>query len=198
VIPFGLTAYFAAKNFKPFNVRYCMLVLPAYVLLLGRGLAAWRRDGVRMTLAVVVFFVCGIALGNYYFNPSYQKDDFRAAAEYLESREHGGDGFLIVGNFRPLDYYYEGNLSYRVIWEYELRNAERLREELGELAREHDRLWVLSSRESMTDPRGFFPKLVETHYERQSTRSWPGVRIDLFVVKHAAEEQTTMEEEMVR
>ena len=182
-VPFALAGYFAVKNFKPFNVRYCMLALPAYQMILGRGLAEWKQGSVRIALAVLLFFLCGFALGNHYFDTGYQKDDFRSAARYLHLWEQPEDAFLIVGNFRPIDYYYEGKLSYRVIWEYELRDPGRLREEIGDLARRHARLWVLSSREWVTDPRGIFPGLVESRYTKQSSRSWPGARIDLYVVK---------------
>jgi len=185
-VPFAVTSYFAIKNFKPFNARYCTPAFPAYELLLGRGIGTWKNSRTRLAVASLLFLVTGYSLGNYYFNPDYEKDDFRSASRYLEAHENPGDALIALGNFRPLDYYYHGSLRYRVVWEYEFNRERRLEEMAARMAREHDRLWVVSSREWLTDRRGVLPHLLGKHFELRSKRSWPGVKVSLYVRRDGA------------
>ncbi len=93
-LPLVLLLAICWQNAKPFNVRYILVSLPAYVCLVAAGMQAlpgvWKK-----TAAVLVFLTFAVSLENFYFNPRYAKEDVRGAAGYVEANI-SDDGCVLV------------------------------------------------------------------------------------------------------
>ncbi len=139
-------------TYHVYNTRYVVIALPAYLLILARGIAGFRRSGIQILVLAAVLCVNGMSLFNYYFDDDYGREDSRAAAEYLESAARPGDVIVAVGDMTALDYYYKGTLPIEVI---DARGASqpRIIDLLRPLAEAHSRLWLVEIRPWETDPK---------------------------------------------
>ena len=160
-----------------YNVRYVSMAFPAYILILGAGIASFRRPIVQITLLVSVLLVNAVSVSNYYFNPRYAREDSRSAARYLESGAGGKDIVLVVGNPRALRYYYKGNVPI-VTWSNK-GNGDQIviTERLRELAANHERLWLVEIRDWEKDPTGTVKGTLERLYNIVQEQHLPGVEI---------------------
>ncbi|MDP2728816.1 MAG: glycosyltransferase family 39 protein, partial [Dehalococcoidia bacterium] len=136
---------------RDFAPRYLIFAAPAYYLLIGQGLAhlfsSWKPA--RVTLgALALLLVLGasaMSLRNYYYDPTYWRDDMRGMAEFINSQARDGDAIILNANYlRPtFGYYYRGAVpvvglpdSMPVNWEEDLAS-------LQDLASHHDRVWLV-------------------------------------------------------
>src|SRR3990172_6204434 len=109
---------FALGLFRPPYMKFLLVGVPAFCLLLARGIDnAWQiaRGALRMPpslrgpsplafgwLAIVVMLVTPVlgatasSLGNLYFNPAYARDDYRGIAQAIRSTWRAGDAVLLT------------------------------------------------------------------------------------------------------
>lgn len=81
---------------QSFNVRYAIVALPAFLLLVALGVCAPRRRAVRAAALGLVALTSIASLRNYYTDPGVQRDDMRAAGRFLAAAAAPGD--LIIAN----------------------------------------------------------------------------------------------------
>lgn len=110
VVPFA--AFLATMLLRPFfNPRYLFVVMPAVPLLAAMACATlWRWSWGRIVGAVLVVVVlAGFAVGlrNYFFDPTWAKDDARAVIAYIESQAQADD-LVVWETPHPFSYYYRG------------------------------------------------------------------------------------------
>jgi len=160
-----------------YNVRYVSMALPAYIVILSAGIVSFRRPVVQMALLTSVLLVNMVSVSNYYFDPRYARDDARSAARYLQSATGSQDLILVVGNTGALRYYYKGNAPI-VSWDKKADGDRRLiRQRLTELARHHERLWLLEIRRWEKDRTGNVKAALEKLYSGLQQQHFPGVEI---------------------
>ena len=94
--PLGFAIVGALLTRHPFNVRYAILSLPPFVVLVASGSIAPRRTLLRVGAAAALLLVSGFALRNYFFNSAYFREDNRVAGSYLASEALAGD--LVVAD----------------------------------------------------------------------------------------------------
>jgi hypothetical protein len=79
-----------------YEVRYTMIALPAFLLLLALGVDGLESRVVRRLAIGAVLACFAWSLVNYYWNPTYAKEDVRGALAYVTSREAGRSSALVV------------------------------------------------------------------------------------------------------
>jgi hypothetical protein len=136
-----------------------------------------------MGLLGAVLVVHGLALANYYTNPKYAREDTRSAARYLESKARPGDLVLVVGTKSSIPYYYKGELSL-MEWDELPATTLPLPEQLRELSRVHDRLWLIEIRPWQTDRSGKVKAKLNNIYHLIEQKHFPGVDIYCYQVSN--------------
>ena len=172
-----IAVFYIAKLLNLFyDVRYVAMVLPAYMLILAAGISRFRRVGMQLILVGAVLVIHSVALGNYYFNPRYAREDTRAAARYLESVAAARDLVLVVGTISSLPHYYNGSprlIDFRALNKSDQTLTERLRE----LNQYHDRVWLVQIRPWQTDPSGMVKAALDRAFDVGAKRHFAGIDV---------------------
>lgn len=107
IVPVAILVFLAVRNFKPWNPRYVIVILPWVLALTGLGLSRLpHRMGFGLSSILVGLTLW--SLGNYYWNGHYAKADVRDAVALVEDQNL--DAFpvlvpVITGVYR---FYHEG------------------------------------------------------------------------------------------
>jgi hypothetical protein len=160
-IPIGVIYLLSYVQPAYMNSRHLMLITPAFYLLVGSGLAAWRGRTAVITLVVSVVMLGGIAYStyNYFGNSAYDKDHHREWGEYL--REHVRPGDVIVINPPHISDLYEYYADSGVPWvglPMFGDSQEATVARLEELLTDYDRVWLAMSH---TPPWGDLRRVVQ-------------------------------------
>jgi uncharacterized membrane protein len=164
-------------TYHVYNTRYVAMALPAYILVLARAIAGFRRSRIQIGMLVSVLCVNGLSLAGYYFNPQYAREDSRSAAQYLGSAARPGEVILVVGNATALRYYYKGDLAIVRVHRQSTNNGSDVAENLQELVKSHHRLWLVEIRPWEVDPKGKVKAALDSHARPGEHRTFPGVEI---------------------
>jgi len=101
---------FFIPNYQPFRL---LLVLPAFYLLLSYGLFSFSTMILHSIIVGLVVGVNLVATGVYFFNPYFQREDWRGAIRYIESQEEKNSLALIPSQTSswPYEYYSQGKVE---------------------------------------------------------------------------------------
>jgi mannosyltransferase len=168
-----------------YNVRYTAVALPAYTIVLAKGITSVKHKGWRLLLILLIVGFSAYALGNYYFNPKYAKEDARSAAEYLETAAGERDVIVVLEIVHALEHYYDGPVEVHGVFPYQLASIADLQNELSQIARGHDRLWLVWSR-PWVDPEASVKRYFDERYEIINRRDFPGVQVYGYALKEGA------------
>lgn len=164
------------------------------LLLLAAGIAQLR-------FRLLIVLVLGILAANYLFSVGdyyrfHQKEDWSTASGYVANFAEKDDLVLFNSNFVviPFDYYFEPFAEYyslQVIKQgipLDLFESGVLEPKMTEgdipalvsLLSEHDRVWLVYSHDSYTDPKGLIPQTLAEEKELVRTREFYGGRVELY------------------
>lgn len=120
-------AMYAVSVTRPaYNPKFLLLATPPFFILAARGLSSIypgvflrpRNPPPRSYLLRYIYFGIAViaavsflpALQNYYYNPQYARDDYRAMLRLVDSNARVGDGILIdaPGQIDVVEYYHRG------------------------------------------------------------------------------------------
>jgi len=168
IIP--IMATYVLGYFRPIymNSRHLIIVLPAFYLALGAGIAGLRRRPLLYGATVTIMLV-GIAFSwvEYFTNETYFKDDHRAWGDYLLTHARPGD--IIIVSPPHISELFQYYARPRVAWTGLPRLANPSPEEtdrvLRLLASRYQRLWLAFS---YTPPWGDPERLPEQWLERHA------------------------------
>ena len=169
-------------TFHEYNTRYAAMSLPAYMLILAAGIAAFPRPRIRLALLASVLIVNGVSLLNYYFDSEYAREDARSTAEHLTSEASSGDVILTTGNSPALRYYFKASLPLIPIDRQTSKNELLVTDKLRQLSNKHDRIWLVEIRRWETDPKGNVKATLEKRARREKHKSFPGVEVYLYQI----------------
>jgi mannosyltransferase len=164
--------------------RSFSLVTPAYVLLLGWGLAhPPRRSPLRLLYGGLAILVT-ISLGNYYLNPDPAKPPFREIGAILREGWQDGDVLFHLhdSSYLPLMYYGPETEGYLLnndpdAWlpPYTWGWAGRRVSSLDEAAVGKSRLWLVVTPGRLDDRQVRVLHQAEISYKRVGEWAWPSV-----------------------
>ena len=171
-----------------YRERYLVYCAPAYVLVVGTGLAelvarwnaarkpAWRW-GLGAALVVAVSFLVGwngLALRYHYLSPAYAKSpQWREALSFVRERFAPGDVFVLNHQDQSVLYYWGDDLE--VLPAPGAQDAASVQAALGDLAARHDRIWLLPDTSRLWDREGSVRAWLDEKTEPVLERDWRGV-----------------------
>jgi hypothetical protein len=131
-------------------------------------------------IAIVSF----ITLGNYYTDPAYARDNYRAIAEHVEATARPGDSILLnaPGQLEVFGYYYDGPLPIYPLPERRPLVPTATEAALQQLVQPGGRVFAILWATDESDPERVIEGWLDTHAYK-ATDSWYGnVRLATFAV----------------
>ena len=161
-----------------FNVRYVIVALPALMLLL----ALVFTDGGTPRLVVGLIIATGLSLASIAIDrldPGHQREDVRAAAEFLDRHVAPGDRILVSARYMDmaLRHYYHGPLTLEPLPVRPMWSAADAARSLDDLRAPSRRTWLVLSREWDDDPNGQFRTAILPWIATATRARFPGVVI---------------------
>jgi len=90
-------------NFQPFRL---LLILPAFYLILAMGIEGQEGQGrTRWILTGAILLINLISLSVYYFNPYFQREDWKGVVEYIKAQPDSIAVLPSETSAWPIDYY---------------------------------------------------------------------------------------------
>jgi len=172
VAPVGMVLLLASQNPK-FNPRYLMMVSPAYLLLLGGGLAGWlagwpavrprRLLAAVAGAAILLPFLAVSVLGliNWYGDPAFTKAQWRELAGHVRAQIEPDERVLLVsGHAAPAWEYYAPDMAAVRLPEIDILDVNAVLgfesgARLGAALAGKDGAWLVEWQEEVVDPVGF-------------------------------------------
>jgi mannosyltransferase len=185
-VPVLIVTVLALANIKVFTPRYALVSLPAYALIVGRGLAAipGRRY---LGLMAIFLTVLAFSLVNYFNSPAYGKDDFRSAAAAIRDGYSEGDVVVAVYTAEPLVHYLGGLTEVEVFRARDLASRETMEAKCSDLAGGARLVWLSLCRDWFVDPKGVIHNWYDSHMDLVRSQRYPGVRLLLYQERGEAE-----------
>jgi mannosyltransferase len=96
-----------------YNHRYLIVVLPAYLILLAYGVVSVSNTILKWALAIALVVIMASSSIRIYFDPVFLKQDWRGAANYVQSSAQANDVIAVerFEDIAALKYYYKGDLE---------------------------------------------------------------------------------------
>jgi len=173
-----------------FQERYLLVVAPAFIVLVARGLE-WLRDKSPWALMVgllLVSLASFISLHHWFFDHAYTKGEYKLMMDYV--RDHVQQGDLLLLN-NPLqealfDYYRPPGVPYHLLSRHDLRTEQRAGESPPALTEGYSRVWlVMFGYAEQYDPNHLAERWLSDHGYRSSYRSFLGAYLTLYVMAPA-------------
>jgi hypothetical protein len=158
-----------------FNPRYALVAWPAVALSLSITLAGLLKPqaAARTTIylsrglfAIVLLFLMCVAaysLGNWFTDPRFSKDDFKALAQFVRERKASDETVLLSsGHLFPVwAYYYDWADWSPLPWMLRL-DVNRITDltiaaDIAEAVDGHDGVWLVRWQDEIIDPNGVVP-----------------------------------------
>ncbi|HEY3108917.1 MAG TPA: glycosyltransferase family 39 protein, partial [Chloroflexota bacterium] len=181
VLPTAILYAIVARNPK-FADRYLIVALPAFLLLLARGVVGIGEVGLRLrgrlrpaglaAAGLAGVLALGLVAVSYregmrvYDDEAYAKEDYRGAVDFLIRHWQSGDAVLLMlDSYQVFDYYSHGKLTRIGLnptddLEFAARELNRVVE------KGHPRLWVLMWNPDWADPSGAVRAMLDETLER--------------------------------
>lgn len=149
-------------------------------------------------MVAIVAVINSIALSNYFFDTKYQRENVRAASQYLENHYKQNDQIIASAAYtgKNLKFYYNGDYELKVMGypsnEINSNNSDsktvgaefvdldHIESDLKYILENQNRFWLFLSRTFHSDPNGLIRSFCETNFKRELHASWNGTELILF------------------
>lgn len=171
------------------------ITIPLY-LALAAGIAQLKLRPLILVAVVSFGAINLLSVADYY--RSYQKEDWSTAAGYVANFAQKDDLVLFNSNFIviPFNYYFQ---TYENLYDIQVKKqgvpfdlfADSILEpemteddipRLLSLISGHDRVWLVYSHESYTDPLGLIPQTLASRFKLTRTRDFYGGQVQLYEI----------------
>lgn len=197
LLPIGLILALSYQTPK-FNARYTMLAWPAFALILADGLArlaAWRSN-LHPSLAafqlvlfgffgLFILLASGYSLYNWFADPRFGKDDFKALARFVQERIGPAETVLLrSGHMAPVWAYYYGWQGWTPLPDLPRLDVNRvigldIVHKLAPALQDRTGVWLVSWQEEVIDPNGVVPFWLDLAGRRPGDAGdFQGVRLE--------------------
>lgn len=179
VVPLGTV--FVLSQFQSFWVlRYIFPFLPPYCILIARGLTRMPSRTIQTALLGAVVLLSLWPIANTYRYE--QKENWRAAVQYIQAREQPGDVIMLVDEdiWLPFEHYYRGETRREGISRV-VADRDLLAARVGMLLPSYDRIWLVLSH---TDNFALKDYLSTSRFMQPlSEAQFTQVEVDLFAIR---------------
>ncbi|MDE3091705.1 MAG: hypothetical protein KGJ80_20220, partial [Chloroflexota bacterium] len=197
LVPVGVM-YAIALSRPAYNPKFLLLATPAFYILAARGLGQLSRLSSSPVLRPLSLVVClllvlvpsALSLNNYYSNPAYARDDYRAILGFIDSNARDGDGILVddKGQIDVVRYYWRGDQSLFLLPRMRPPDVTATRADVDAMLAKVQRLFAIYYATDQSDPQG----IVETRLAEKAFKArdeWHGnVRLAVYGVAPEARE----------
>jgi hypothetical protein len=180
-------------------LKFLLVTTPATSLLLACGLLSPQgaegkgqrgREGLyllragQVVMAAAILIGSGLALQNYYADPAYARDDYRAIAAYVEAVGRGGDAVLLnaPGQCEVFEYYYEGRLPVYPLPEGRPLDPAATAKALAEVGEPGGRVFAVLWATDESDPGRFVEGWLDEHTYKARDSWYGNVRLAVYAV----------------
>ncbi len=193
-----LAMYIVSLSRPAYNPKFLLLATPPFFILAARGLATIhpgiflrpRNPYPRSYLLRYFYFAISVvaavafipSLQNYYYNPSYARDDYRAIVRFIDSNARAGDGILIdaPGQIDVLRYYHRGDQPLFLLPRMRPPDANQTRADVEDMLSKTKRLFAVFYATAQSDPQS----IIETRLAERAFKArdeWHGnVRLAIY------------------
>jgi len=171
-----LLMYLISFDIRILNLRYTSFVFPAFCILIALSIDAFRNNKIKMIFLIGIVFIDLVALSNIYYNPRYQKEQWRDIASYIQQNEQPESVILFNADYVQIafDYYYEGNLP-RTGFNIDLNVDEDLAwYRLQSAIRGYKHVWLLLSHDSGLGE--VYRQTLDKHWQLEEEKKYKGIR----------------------
>jgi len=179
IVPLGTV--FLLSQFQSFWVlRYIFPFLPPYCILIARGLTRMPSRIVQTVVLTAIVLLSLWPIANTYRYE--QKENWRAAVDYIHAQEEAGDVIILVDEdiWLPFEHYYCGETR-RVGVSRVVSDRDLLAARVGILLPSYQRIWLVLSH---TDNFALKDYLSTSRFtEPLSERQFTQVEVDLFAIR---------------
>ena len=189
---------FALGLYREAYLKFLLVTTPVVSLLLATGLTdngfavrGSRFDVSRIAQVVatgLILVPTSLSLRNYYTNPAYARDNYRAIAAYVEAVGRPGDAIVLnaPGQGEVFRYYYHGSAPIYPLPESRPLDPTASGAALAELAQPGGRVFTVLWATDESDPDRFVEGWLDTHAYK-ALDSWYGhVRLAVYAVPERA------------
>ncbi len=184
-----LTLILALSYHSPkFNPRYTLLAWPAFALLIGgRRQSYWL---ISYLLPIFMVATSAFSLHNWFTDPRFGKDDFRALAQFVKERRAIDETILLSsGHFFPVWAYYYGWTGWTALPRMERLDIKRVTDltiatEMSQALADKGGVWLVNWQDEVIDPNGVIPFWLDLIGQRpKDAGDFWGVRLEHWRLK---------------
>ncbi|MGQ9548164.1 MAG: glycosyltransferase family 39 protein [Roseiflexus sp.] len=169
-----------------YKARFLLPALPAFHLLLGVGGAIPARKTPARTGAflVALWFVAAAVtpLRNEWFDPAFQRDDYRGIARAIAATARPDDAILLIGpgQIDVFDYYFHGPQTRYLLPRFRPLDPAATIAELERIMQRHRRVYGVFYVPYEADPDGVVNTWLAEHAFRAESRWYGGVELVVY------------------
>lgn len=204
LIPAGIVLF--AGIYSDTFAKFLIIAVPAWLVLLGNGLAALaptpaaarRMPSVLIRLTAALTLLAALALNAtalraLYFDPAYARADYRTIATYIQSVARPGDAVLLnaPNQWEVFTYYYPDGPNVFPIARTRPLDIPAQQAELVAITAQYDRLFVLYWGDAQSDPQRVIESWLNTHTFKATDTWYSDVRLSVYAVPSVAAEMQT-------
>jgi mannosyltransferase len=181
-----LLAYLLSYRQQIFTVYYLIVIVAPFILALAAGVdkivSRSKAAGLISLLLILGFFSYGL---RFNWSVEYRKEEWRAAARYVEGHEEAGDAILCHVEYAriPFSYYYQGEAPviapFGRVSESEIEVARTL-----EGLSEHETVWLVQSHIDWADPNRTVDTWLAAHFPIVTEQYPPGVEVKAYAARY--------------
>ena len=165
------------------NPRYAFLAVLPFGLTLAVGLLALWKDGRFPRLIVVAYgILLGLSLGNFYFNPWYQREDMRAASQVVAQLDPQPAIVIVCAGYLTtvVSYYYHGPATPVGFSSYNQASFDARSLQLSDLLLGINKFAVIYARADHGDAAHQLIPWLKARYHLSEQHEWPGSGVYVF------------------
>ncbi len=138
--------------YRPAYLKFMMAAVVPLAVVLAMAVKRWP---VSLLLLCLVVGVQGESLKHLYYDPAYQRDDYRGIAAWIAAEARPGDAIILdaPNQWEVFTYYYRGPLPVEPAPYHP--TAEEAAAWIDQMAAEHGRLFVLYWGDTESDPQRY-------------------------------------------
>ncbi len=169
-----------------YKARFLLPALPAFHLLLGAGGATLARripanSGAPLT-AIWLIAAAVTPLRNEWFDPAFQRDDYRSLTQAIAATARPDDAILLIGpgQIDVFNYYFHGSQTRYLLPRFRPLDPPATIAELEQMARQHRRVYGVFYVPYEADPNGVVNAWLADHAFRAESRWYGSVELVVY------------------
>ncbi|MFO7557730.1 MAG: glycosyltransferase family 39 protein [Desulfobacterales bacterium] len=178
IVPPAIAIFISWTAGTAYNVRYAITSLPAFILMVGFGLARHGRLFAVTGLALLVI-ISFVSIARDRLNPRYAREDIRSSSKYLETAVEKQDRIYSCAACvsSVFEYYYKGSHKIEFLPVRPVETEDDVHRILNVFSENQRQTWLVLSRDWEEDPDGLLEKELAKNQKAELAAVFPGVKI---------------------